>query len=242
MQIDSLTEMMFSQAVALAQNGRMKSTIHCKGDEIFILNMDNTILLRYQSPQEFDEPFSFFSNDYESRRIRVEEGKVVFITNAGGLRRTKVCPAPKIAFADVKKIWEGFSPAKSESITLVKEMASLLEEGLSHIEVSKTAGGPVVLLQRDIYSGSRVEVERNKSNAGLLDIDDDDLAFGPVGIRTVDFAALFVFSDSLTWYVQKGKRWVYFEDNTGRLSGILSTCLYDELGDVGSVTDDDMPF
>jgi hypothetical protein len=168
---------------------------------------------------------------------------VVFVTNAGGLRRTKVCPAPKIVFADVKKIWEGFEPDKSQSITLVKEMSSLLEDGLSHIEVSKTAGGPVVLLQRDIYSGSRVEVERNKSGSGLLDIDDEDFVFGPIGIRTVDFAALFVFSDSLTWYVQEGKRWVYFEDNTGRLSGILSTCLYDELGNIGPVeADDDKPF
>lgn len=238
MKIEGLTEAMFAHAVALAQNGKMKSTIHCGGEEVFILNMDNTLILRYKSPQVFEESFSFFANDYESPRIRIDEGKVVFVTNSGGLKRTKVCPAPKTGFKEIKAIWEKLQEEPispdSHKIILMKEMAALLEDGLSHVEVSKEEDGPVVLLQRDIYSGSRIEVERNKSGSGLMEVD-DDFSFNPIGIRTIDFAALFTFSDSLTWYILPDKKWVFFEDNTGRLSGVLAQCLYDELGEIARI-------
>lgn len=234
MLVESVTENMFAQAVALAQNGRMKSTVHCKDKSIFILNMDNTILIRFKAPQVFDSPISFFSNDYESPKILEEDGKLVFVTNTNGLQRKKVCPAPKMRYDDVYTIWESFDPDNSQSITLVKDMLPLLEDGLSHIEISKKVGEPVMLIQRDIYSGSRIEVKRNKSSQ-LLEVDDMDFSFNTIGIRTIDFAALFSFCESLTWYVQKGKKWVYFEDNTGRMGGILATCLYDEMGTIGTV-------
>jgi len=229
--IEGTTELMFAQAVALAQNGKMKSTIHCGGREIFILNMDNTIWLRFQSPQDFPEPFSFFANDYESPRIRVEQGKIVFVTNQNGMRRTKVCAPPKMTFVEAKAIWDKFQPGRDLSVTLQKEMAALLDDGLSHIEIGKVNGEPVKLLQRDIYNGARVEVERNASGGSLLDVDDETAEFGPIGIRTVDFNALFSFTDALTWFFQpEGKPWAFIEDNTGALSGVIGLCLYDELG------------
>ncbi len=234
MKIEGTTELMFATAVALAQNGKMKSTIHCGGREIFILNMDNTILIRYDSPQEFPAPFSLFANDYESPKIHIQDGKVVFTTAADGVNRTKVCPAPATKYPEVKAIWSSFSPDKSISVLLSRAMVSFLEDGLSHVEISKTAGAPVKLLQRDIYSGTRVEIERASSGA-LVDMDDDVAVFGPIGIRTTDLVALFTFTDSLTWYIQPGKNWVYIEDNTGRMFGILGTCVYDELGLVEKV-------
>jgi hypothetical protein len=108
--IDNVTELMFAQAVALSQSGKMKSTLHVGGDEIFIKNMDNTILIRFESQQEFPESFSFFANDYESPRILVEDGKVAFVTNQGGYRRKKVCPQPKQNFKELKKLWQEYSP------------------------------------------------------------------------------------------------------------------------------------
>jgi len=231
--IEGTTEMIFAQAVALSQNGKMKSTIHVGGKEIFILNMDNTIWLRFISPQEFPEPFSFFANDYESPRIRIEDGKIVFVTNQNGIRRTKVCSPPKMTFAEAKAIWAKFSPSKDLPVILQKEMNTLLDESLSHIEVSKEAGKPVKLLQRDIYNGARVEVEKNASGGSLLDVDDEAAEFGPIGLRTVDFGALFSLTDALTWFFQpEEKPWAYIEDNTGTLSGVVGLCLYDELGDV----------
>lgn len=229
MKIDGLTEAMFAQAVALAQNGKMKSTIHAGGSDIFIANMDQTILLHYKAPQDFDAPFSFFANDYESPRIRIEDGKVVFITNVNGIRRTKVCAPPKGSFEDKAAVWAKHAADRAHSFTVTKDMVGLLDEGLSHIEISKTEDGPLVLLQRDIYSGARIEVEHNKSGS-IIDLSEGGYAFGPLGVRTVDFQALFTFSDSLTFYPQEGKAWMFFEDFQGNFAGVLSTCLYDELG------------
>lgn len=232
MKIEGITENMFAQAVALAQSGNMKNTIHCGGKDIFIFNMDNTILLKYKSPQEFPEAFSFFANDYESPKIHIKDGKIVFVTNSEGIKRTKVCPSPKTTFEEVKKIWLNFKPKKDNFVTINKAMVTLLESGLSHVELTKEKGKPFVLLQRDIYTGSRVEIEKSKS---LLESVDDKTAFGPIGIRTMDLVALYTFATNLTFYIQTGKQWSFFEDNTGRLSGILAACLYDELGDLGKV-------
>lgn len=228
-QIEASTAGMFAQAVALAQNGRMKSTIHVGGKYVFIKNMDNTLLMRYKSAQVFEEPFSFFANDYESPRIRTENGQVVFITHQDDLKRTKACAAPKLGFHEVKEQWGKHEPNKARSFVLTRAFSSLLDEGLSHIEISKSTGAPVKLLQRDIYSGAQIQVESTAAGGSLLDDEESDAyAFAPIGIRTVDFQALFVFADALTFHPQDGN-WLFFEDMTG-MQGILATCLYDELG------------
>jgi hypothetical protein len=232
MKIDPITEKMFAQAVALAQNGNMKNTIHCFGKEIFILNMDSTILIRFKSPQEFPEMFSFFANDYESPRIHIQNGQVVFKSTSDGVKRTKVCPSPKTDFKEVRNIWEQcwktWSGQKKIPVNVTKSMVSLLEPGLSHVELSKDKG-PFVLIQRDIYSGSRIEIEKSD---GLL-AGDNIPSFGPIGIRTADLIGLYTFTATLTLYIQPKNNFIYFEDNTGRMSGILALCLYDELGTLG---------
>lgn len=222
--IDDVTTTMFSQAVALAQNGMMKSTIHVFKKNIFIQNMDNTILIFYQSPQEFPEPFSFFANDYEGNVIRTEEGKIVFISHSDGMKRTKVCAAPKTKYEDIYKGWEKHKPNLSSSFIVTKKAASLLDDKLSHIELSKEKDSSLLLTQRDIYSGARIVVETNPAGSQLM----DDSAFNTIGIRTVDFQALFTFMDSLTFYPQLNSNWIYF--NMRNMKGILATCIYDELG------------
>jgi len=79
MKISDRTEMMMSQAVSLAQNGRMKSVIHLTGNAMFLVNMDDTILIKFQAAEEFPD-LSFFANDYESKDINNEGNQVVFIT------------------------------------------------------------------------------------------------------------------------------------------------------------------
>ena len=76
MRIESRTEAIFAQAVALAQAGRMKSTIYVGKGAVYILNMDSTILLRIPCPQVFDTPFAFFANDYEGTEAEVVDGKI----------------------------------------------------------------------------------------------------------------------------------------------------------------------
>ena len=46
-QITKRTELMMAQAVALAQNGRMKSHIHGSDSELYVANMDNTIIISF---------------------------------------------------------------------------------------------------------------------------------------------------------------------------------------------------
>jgi hypothetical protein len=233
--IEGTTEMMFAQAVALSQAGRLRSTIHCGGETVYVLNMDNTILLNFKSTQAFPETFSFFANDYESPKIRVDKGQIVFVTNSNGIKRTKTCALPKTNFKEVEGIWKGFKPNKKHGIRLVKPMCSLLDDSLSHIELSKEKDGAVKLIQRDIYSGTRIEVQSNSGASGLFDENDDIPAFEPIGIRTVDFNALFSFTDNLQFYIQEKKPWIYFDTNNGVMTGILSTCIYDELGTIEKI-------
>jgi len=233
LKIESMTEAMFAQAVALAQNGKMKSTIHCGGNEVLIQNMDNTILIRFKSMQVFDTHFSFFANDYESSKIRLDGSQIVFVSHVGSLRRLKVCAAPKSTFDDIKKSWVNHVPDKKHFVIITKNMIDLLDENLSHVEVSKCEGESVNLIQRDIYSGARIEVGKTNTGKSLIDLDDPELHFDPVGIRTVDFQALFSVTESLNLYFQDGKNWLYFEDNSGRMGGIIATCIYDELGYIG---------
>lgn len=227
--IDSITEAMFAQAVALTQSGRMKNTIHVGENKVFIKNMDNTILIQFTCDQKFPEDFSFFANDYESDRIRIEGGKIVFITNQKGIRRKKVCPAPETTFNDVQKIWEKFQPNKKIELAIESGYSVLLEDGLSHVEFSKEDGEPLVLIQRDIYTGSRVEVQKNKASVGFS-LQGYEGELKPIGVRTSDFKAFFTFTEKLQFYFQPEYNWIYIEDYSGKMKAILSTCLYDEIG------------
>jgi hypothetical protein len=230
MRIESRTEAIFAQAVALAQAGRMKSTIYVGKGAVYILNMDSTILLRIPCPQAFDTPFAFFANDYEGSEAEVVDGKIKFTTRSGNLVREKTCAVPKVDFAAIEGYWAAHKdPDKSRPITLTSGIAALLEDGLSHVEVSK---GPLIV-QRDIYSGSRIEVKMDMGAGSLLgDLESAaPINFKTFGLRTDDFKALFTIQNTLIFYVQPEKDWVYIEDGkTGDFKVVLARCVYDELG------------
>ena len=219
---------MFSQAVALSQGGRMKSTIHAKGKELFILNMDNTILLRFDSPDNFPEKVSFFANDYESDTFETVDGKIVFTSRAGNLERTKACPVPEASWDAVNDIFNkhGEKVSKDFGITFSKGVLSLLDDGLSHVEFHNPS--KIHLVQKDIYTGSVVTVTKNQDG---FDFSSGSEFTGklPIGMRTADFKALFSFAEEITFYFQPEGQFVYFEDNGGVFRGFLATCLYDEL-------------
>lgn len=225
MKINNSTEMMFAQAVALSQNGRMKSTVHVGKKIIFILNMDSTILIRFKSNQEFPKSFSFFANDYESNNIEIREGKVAFITKKGNISREKECITPKSNYSEIKKYWLEHKYNSNNSFTLTSNIVQFLEEGLSHVEISKLENEKLSLVQRDIYSGSKVSISLEDDFSEIYD------TFIPTfGLRTNDLKALFSFEDSISFKPQTLKNWIYFEGNSGRMAGIISTCIYDELG------------
>jgi len=106
-----------------------------------------------------------------------------------------------------------------------KNVLALLDDELSHVELHNDQG-TVRLIQKNIYTGARVEIK--EVSGGLFEIAGDDLEELPLGLRTADFKALFSFVDTITFYLQKG-HWLFFKDHSNTLQGILSTCIYDEL-------------
>jgi hypothetical protein len=238
--INDEVEAMFSHAVRLAQNGMMKSTIHAEGRDVFILNMDSTILLHFRAPEEqepFEPPFNLFANDYESRLYAVSEtGNVIFKTAMKGMEyiRQKECPRPKTTFSGVKAIWENYKPDLTHHVNLEKKIIRHLNKEVSHVELSKAKGEGLVMVQRDIYSGNRITVKDPRTAEDIkLVATGGDFAFGPLGVRMVDLLALFTFTKVLTLYFQPDQHWLCFADREQGLTGILSTGSYDESGYLG---------
>lgn len=230
MQITKKTELMFTQAVSLAQSGRLKSHIHGLGNILFIANMDNTILLKMAPDMTFPAPgLSFFANDYESPNVELAGENVVFVTTKSGYVQHKTCGVPKTSFADVQAIWDRHTPVMDHKILVRKEILPLLDSELSHVEFHNDKG-TLKMVQKNIYTGGRVEVKDSNGSQGFISIHNFPPSFNPVGIRTVDLTALFQFVDTLAFYPQPSGHWMYFKDTSGVLEGILSTCVYDELG------------
>jgi hypothetical protein len=191
--------------------------------------------LKMNSRQYFPQPFSFFANDYESPNMVLKEGTVSFFSYTSGFEREKTCSIPKTEYSQCYSIWKNFEPKKDFKINFSKSLIPLLEEGLSHIEIIKMENKGYSLIQKDIYTGAKIEIKENNAGNSLL-LEGDNLgSFGPIGIRTNDFISLFSFVDSLTWYFQPNHNWVYFSDHENVIEGICATCIYDELGTIGKI-------
>lgn len=229
LKITKRTELMFAQAVALAQSGRMKSHIHASGRVLYVANMDNTILMRFTPDMDFPQPISFFANDYESPHIELSPEGLTFVTSKNGYTQRKTVGAPKTSFQDVEALWGKHVNTSLYSLMIRKEIGQLLDSELSHVEFHKDKN-TLALVQKNIYTGARVEVRDAQSANGLISVHKFPPEFKPIGIRTSDLLALFTFVDTLTFHPQDGKNWLFFRDDSGLISGVLSTCLYDELG------------
>lgn len=228
MKISKRTELMFSQAVSLAQAGRMKSSIHAYQNAIYILNMDDTIILKFKSDDSFKDKISFLADEYESSNLETKDGQVIFRTSENGYNRTKSCAAPKITFDEVQDRWYKYEKDINQDypISFNDFIVPLLEDNLSHVEL---VTDPVKLIQKNIYTGERIEIKKD-SGMGHLIGEKSYNGFDIIGLRTVDFKALFSLVDQITFYLQEGKNWIFFGDHSGVLEGFLSTCIYDELG------------
>ena len=232
----AITEAIFSHAVALQQNSRLKNTIYAKGKDVFIMNIDNTVLLKFKLPAK--EPaikeIAFKADDYDSDDYSACDGKVIFAQVASGYSREKACAPPDMKFSAVEKIWaeHDFINKTPNKIQFTSEILPLLEENLSHTEIV-IADKKLSVIQRDVYSGSVITI--NKKAEGLLAGFSDKILFdyGPIGIRTNDFMALFSFCDKIDFVFDKSNNNYFFinGDKFG-MEGIISTCVYDELYEV----------
>lgn len=233
MRLSDRLEKIFSHAVALQQSGRLRSTIYCIGRTVFILNQDQTVLIKFRlrktDKMEFNEPVSFNANDYDSQEIEVRNGNICFIQRAAGFERVKSCQTPDMTPRAVRKLFKRREREPDNSITLHSTMLSLLDESLSHIEFSCVEGG-LRIIQRNIYAGSVIEI-RAKAEGGLFGAENDMVDFKPIGLRTNDFLALFTFVDSLKFhFLPKGLIMVDSTDTRMPMRALVSKCRYDELG------------
>lgn len=231
-------EDVFAHAVALQQSGRLRSTVYCIGRNVYILNQDYTVLLRFQLRRvdklEFESPVSFVANDYDSNNVAEREGGICFIQSGAGFDRVKSCKAPKLSPEDVEALFGKYALQEVNQVTLHKDMLGLLDPSLSHVEFS-AADGKLSIIQRNIYSGSVLELKR--SEAGGLGIQQADKLedFAPIGLRTNDFMALFSFVDTFNFHFQPGGLvWAESKDPRMLLRALISKCKYDELGGIDS--------
>jgi len=237
--ISDRIEGIFAHAVAMEQNGKLKSTIYCIENEIFILNSDNTVLLRFllrRTETPFAHPVSFRANDYDSRSFYEKDGKIVFVNESEGFVRTKACSTPGDTPEDIKALFAGYEKLTINKIVLNRDILSLLDDSLSHIEISAPSKD-LALIQRNIYSGSVIKVTRKKSEGlgDLVNVDSIADEFGPIGMRTNDFGALFTFADNVSMSFPSGDcdyTYIRSVDPKIQFEGIVALCIYDELGGV----------
>lgn len=231
--INKRIEDIFSIAAALQQSGKLKNTIYCIKDRIFILNQDNTILLRFplrDSEIIFENPVAFLANDYDSNVFYEKDGFINFIKENKDYVRVKSCKSPTFSPKEINTLWKAnldvLEPTNRVDIGL--NLREFLEEELSHIEFSCEKDS-LKIVQRDIYSGS-VSSTQTKNYQDFLS-KDSLKSFEPIGIRTNDFLALFSFVDMISFYfVSKDKIWFESKDRGMPFQGILALCSYDELG------------
>lgn len=238
-QISQRIEEIFSHAVAMDQSGRLRNTVYCLDDLIYIMNSDQTVLLKFQlrkSEAAFSHPVSFRANDYDSREFYEKDGMIIFQTESDGFKREKSCKTPGDSPEDIAKLFDSYPLIRTNAVKLQRGVLSLLDDALSHIEISAPAK-ELSLVQRNIYSGTVLTITRTEEEGGLGLVAHDKITdeFGPVGMRTNDFLALFTFIDKLALFFPSGDAdyiCVRSDDPKMPMEGIVSLCRYDELGGI----------
>ena len=236
MKISGQIEQIFAHAVALDQNGGLRNSIYAEGKEVYIMNYDHTVLLRFKlrdSETVFDTPVSFKANDYDSNEFYIEDNKIVFVSDVQGYERKKICGKAENSPDEIKDIFKGYTKNKLEGETLVidNSILSLLDEDLSHIEFSGKKGESLKMIQRNIYTGGVIEISEKVDGLFENKLEAD---FGPVGIKTKDFQALFTFQNTLKFEFPLGDETDYImvrsiDQKKRNMVGVIALCLYDEL-------------
>jgi len=238
-------ERVFSHAMALDQSGRFRNVVYIVGKYVYLMNTDHTVLLRFEIPggeEPFVDPIGFRASDYDSPHFYEEDGRIVFEQKEGTLKRTKTCSvsegeSPEEAARLFRRLW---ATKDGDSLGLVysEEVLGLLSDSLSHIEwTSDGAGGPR-LTQRDLYTGNIIridtEAEQGFVGSGNSQLPED---WGPIGMRTPDFFALFSFQKSVQFIFSgdPSRGYCKFTGQHMGMQGVISFCLYDEMIQVSTV-------
>lgn len=235
-------ERVFSYGVALEQAGNQKNSAFCWENIIYILNSDKTLLLKFEaSNKEFKEPIRFFLSDYDSPNFTSDGDSITFLQNGEEFLRKKRCRIPNQTFQEVEELFYKFyNPDKMKwKISFSKSSLDLLDTALSHIEFV-TKNGEIKILQRDIYAGALVQLERKIEIEGLGLTEPEDIlpdSISPMAMRTGDFLALFNFNDKIDIYFPEGLQYFMIEGLHNQMSCIIAGCIYDDCGRILNLQD-----
>ena len=237
MRIKDYVETIFSQAVALEQNSRSKNVICCKGNKVFIINADSTLLLCFKLQEKvFEDDICFYANDYESNKFEEKSSKIVFYTDNEDYEKKKSCNVPDLSFSDVEKLYEDLKEKteKVNKITVKSSVRELLEENLSHVELVFEKGDWEIL-QRDIFTGSMLSIKK-KNEKGIFDVDEDTVHenIGAIGLRTGDLIGLFALTSVIDFYVYDNG-YCFMKSKQNKMTGFVAGCLYDDLGTINYI-------
>ena len=100
---------------------------------------------------------------------------------------------------------------------LERDILSYLDDSLPHVEF-RWDGEEVRIIQRDIYTGKILEIERQPV---------DTVVAEPLAMRTDDFMALFGLCQSCR-FQNCGS--YFYVTNLHDIEGVVGGCLYDDLG------------
>jgi len=243
----SRIEGIFAHAVAMDNRG-MKNIIHCVGSSVYILNFDYSMILKFslrKSEVSFPSPVSFNANEYDSPdfSFNVDEhgGEIIFYTASKEYGRKKICRTPKSGpdAKDVAKLYRGLKKTGEQGpylFHLSEECVPLLEEGLSHTEIS-VENSKLVLRQRNVYTGTLIEVEPSRGK-GFFTIDNLPENLPPIALKTKDFMSLFAARKALSFIPTEDFLMVK-DSKKEDFEGILALCKYDMVIDLHQGEDEE---
>jgi len=242
--------------VAMDNRG-LKNFVHCVGSDIFIVNFDYSMILRFplreweKKKHYFKLPVSFNANEYDSPEFsfskeKDEEGNeraiIIFKSSSSdkafSYERKKICRLDNSGpdANDIRKLYEKLSKralketnGKNCLFDLSDEILPLMEDSLSHTEIS-VENSKLIIRQRNIYTGAIIEITKGADGkAARLNITTDALPknLSPFAIKTKDFMSLFANNRALTFI--PAEDFLLVRDQKGDFDGIMSFCSYDPI-------------
>jgi len=237
--VNKRIEGIFAQAVAMDNRG-IKNMIHCIGDNVYVVNFDYSMILRFslrQSEARFEVPISFNANEYDSPNFTFEitenGSKIVFRTVEKEFTRRKICYTKSVSpnAEDIDRLYQELKKKAEQSqylFYLSSDCVPLLEEDLSHVEIS-VENSSLILRQRNIYTGTIVEVESNEK--GFFTVNKLPKEMPPIALKTKDFTSLFNIQKSLAFIPTEDFLFVK-DPQKDDLDGVLALCKYDMIIDL----------
>jgi hypothetical protein len=237
--VNKRIEGIFAQAVAMDNRG-VKNMIHCIDDNIYVVNFDYSMILRFslrQSEARFEVPISFNANEYDSPQFTFEitpdGSKIVFRTVEKEFTRRKICYTKSVSpnAEDIDKLYRQLKKKAEQSqylFYLSADCVPLLEEDLSHVEIS-VENSSLLLRQRNIYTGTIVEVESNEK--GFFTVNRLPKEMPPIALKTKDFTSLFNIQKSLA-FIPTEDFLAVKDPQKDDFDGVLALCKYDMIIDL----------